>query len=141
MFFSVDFQSDVPIYSQIAKQIRFAIAAGTLRSGQLVPSARTLASQLTINPNTVVKAFSILQSDGIIESLRGRGMVVTGGAGATCRKVRDQELSTRIGDAIAEAWHAGVDQSKIEKMVEKHLNRLVKITPAMRAEVGHFPPD
>ncbi|MCL4149437.1 UNVERIFIED_CONTAM: hypothetical protein GTU68_040756, partial [Idotea baltica] len=77
MFVSIDVHSDVPIYLQIARQVKFAVAEGTLRSGQLLPSARALSTQWTINPNTVVKAFSILQTDGIIEQLRGRGMVVS----------------------------------------------------------------
>ncbi|QDT12000.1 GntR family transcriptional regulator [Planctomycetes bacterium K23_9] len=131
MFVSIDVHSDVPIYLQIARQVKFAVAEGTLRSGQLLPSARALSTQWTINPNTVVKAFSILQTDGIIEQLRGRGMVVSRGAAAICRKHRDAEIAQRIGEAIGEAWHAGLEQSKIQSIVDKHLAKLVKIEPAV----------
>lgn len=131
MFLSIDYQSDLPIYHQITRQVKFAIAAGTLRAGQLVPSARALSQQLTINPNTVVKAFSLLQSDGIIEPLRGRGMVVSAGAIRICKKHREKELGQRIGESVAEAWHAGLSQSDIETIVQKHLSGLVKTEPTV----------
>ncbi|MDA8745631.1 GntR family transcriptional regulator [Rubripirellula amarantea] len=131
MFLSINVHSDVPIYAQIARQMKFAIAAGTLTPGQLVPSARAMSGQLTINPNTVVKAFSMLQSDGVIEPLRGRGMVVSRGAVAICRRDRDSELGQRIGEVITEAWNAGLDQSKIQQLIDKHLAKLAKIQPAV----------
>ena len=133
MFLSIDVQSDVPIYQQIVRQVKFAVAAGTLRSGQLVPSARALSGQLTINPNTVVKAFSLLQADDIIEPLRGRGMVVTKGAAVICRRHRDTELAARIGESISEAWNAGLDQSKIQAIVQKHLTKLAKTVPTVHS--------
>ena len=73
----------------------------------LVPSARALSGQLTINPNTVVKAFALLQGDNIIEPLRGRGMVVTPGAAAICKRHRDMELASRMGEAISEGVARG----------------------------------
>ena len=139
MFLSIDVQSDVPIYLQVVRQVKFAIAAGTLSSGQLVPSARALSTQLTINPNTVVKAFSLLQTDEIIEPLRGRGMVVTKGAAVICRRHRDSDLASRIGNVISEAWHAGLEKSRIESIVEKHLAKLSKTTPTVHSpqETNH----
>ena len=131
MFLSIDVHSDVPIYAQIARQTKFAIAAGTLIPGQLVPSARSLSGQLTINPNTVVRAFSILQADGVIEPLRGRGMVVSRGAAAICRRDREAELGGRIGEVITEAWNAGLDEAKIQELINKHFSKLAKVQPAV----------
>lgn len=131
MFLSIDVHSDVSIYLQIVRQIKFAIAAGTLSPGQLLPSARVLSGKLTINPNTVARAFTELQNDGVIESLRGRGMIVCESAVATCRKERDAVLGERIGATLAEAWHAGLDEKRIRTIVEKHLKRVCKTAPAV----------
>lgn len=121
MFLSIDVHSDVAIYLQIVRQIKFSIAAGTLKPGQLLPSARVLSSRLTINPNTVARAFSELQNDGVIEALRGRGMVVCEGAPPLCRRERDNVLAERIGESLAEAWNAGLDQKRIQAIVDKHI--------------------
>ena len=131
MFLSIDFHSDVAIYLQIVRQIKFAIAAGSVRPGQLLPSVRVLSGQLAINPNTVARSFTQLQSDGVIESLRGRGMVICEGAPAICRQQRDDVLAERIGAVLAEAWNAGLDEPKIQSIVEKQLRKLSKTTPSV----------
>jgi GntR family transcriptional regulator len=133
MFLSIDVHSDVAIYLQICLQVKFAVAAGTLQPGQLLPSARVLSGKLAINPNTVARAFTQLQSDGVIESLRGRGMVVCDGAGKLCRKEREQVLGERIGNALAEAWNAGLDASKIQSIIDAEIKRLEKTTPRVHA--------
>ena len=134
MFLSIDFQSDVAIYSQIVRQVKFAIAAGTLRPGQMLPSTRVLASELAINPNTVVHAFTQLQNEKVVELLRGRGMVITAEAPAICRRDRVDVLTQRIGDVLAEAWHAGIDADKIQGIVSGELKKLCKTTPLVQVE-------
>lgn len=136
MFLSIDVHSDVAIYLQIVHQIKFSVAAGTLKPGQLLPSARVLSRRLTINPNTVARAFSELQSDGVIEALRGRGMVVCEGAPAICRRQREDVLAQRIGTALSEAWHAGLDQTRIQSIVDKQLKQLAKSTPSVLTPVS-----
>ncbi len=134
MFLSIDFQSDVAIYLQIVRQVKAAIAVGSMRPGQLLPSARVLAGQLTINPNTVARAFTELQSDGVIETLRGRGMVISTGAAALCRRHRDGVLAERIGEVLGEAWNAGLDVARIQSIVEGELKKLAKTTPAVHTD-------
>lgn len=134
MFLSIDFSSDVAIYLQIVRQVKFAIAAGSMRPGQLLPSARVLAGTLAINPNTVARAFTELQNDNVVETLRGRGMVISNGAAAICRRHRDGVLAERIGGVLAEAWHAGLDAEKIESIVSSELKKLTKTTPAVHQE-------
>ncbi len=133
MFLSIDVHADVAIYLQIVRQVKFAIAAGTLTPGQLLPSARVLSGQLAINPNTVARAFTELQNDGVIEAIRGRGMAVCDGAAAVCRREREGVLAERIGVVLSEAWHAGLDRQRIEAIVNKHLKRLTKTTPSVLA--------
>ncbi|TWT80006.1 HTH-type transcriptional repressor YtrA [Planctomycetes bacterium CA13] len=135
MFLSIDVHSDVAIYSQIVRQVKFAVAAGTLRPGQLLPSARTLAGKLAINPNTVARAFTDLQNDGVVETLRGRGMVIRDDAVAICRREREQVLGERLGVALAESWHAGLDAKKIQSIVNKHLKQLTKTNPTVMVPI------
>jgi GntR family transcriptional regulator len=79
MFFSIDPSNGVAIYEQIVRQVKFAIAEGTLCPGQLLPSVRQLSQQLAINPNTIARAYQQLQADEVIETLRGRGLAVARG--------------------------------------------------------------
>ena len=69
------------IYDQVVRQIKFAVAGGVLKEGELVPSVRELARELTINPNTVARAYRQLQDDGVLTSVRGTGLAVAAGAG------------------------------------------------------------
>lgn len=133
MFFTIDVQSDVAIYLQLVRQVKFAIAAGTIRPGQLLPSVRALSNQVALNPNTVARAFNQLQSDGVIETLRGRGMVVRDTAVEICRKERESVLNERIGGVLSEAWNAGLTKRQIKSFVDGHLKELVDTEPAVLA--------
>ncbi len=124
MFFSVDPSSGVAIYLQIVRQIKFAIAEESLRPGHLLPSVRQLSQQLAVNPNTVARAIGQLQADGVVETLRGRGTVVSKGAVAQCRKERKSIVADRIGDVLAEALHAGVSADELRQVVEQKLMSL-----------------
>ena len=133
MFFTIDVQSDVAIYLQLVRQVKFAVAAGTIRPGQLLPSVRSLSNQVALNPNTVARAFNQLQSDGVIESLRGRGMVVCDSAVEICRAERETVLNERIGTVLAEAWNAGLSKRQIKSFFDAHLRELCETEPAVLA--------
>ena len=133
MFFSIDVHSDVAIYLQLVRQVKFAVAAGTLRPGQLLPSVRALSNQVALNPNTVARAFNQLQADGVIETLRGRGMVVREAAVEICLAERQSVLSERIGSVLAEAWHAGLTKKQIRSFVDQHLREVSDTEPAVLA--------
>ena len=137
MFFSIDVQSDVAIYLQLVRQVKFAIAAGTIRPGQLLPSVRALSNQVALNPNTVARAFNQLQLDGVIETLRGRGMVVRDQAVEICCAERESVLSERIGSVLAEAWNAGLTKKQIKSFIESHLRELCETEPAVLSTGEH----
>ena len=96
MFFSIDPHNGVAIYEQVVRQVKFAIAEGILRPGQLLPSVRTLSQQLAINPNTINRALSQLQADGALESLRGIGLSVRADAVKSCVAARRQMVTERL---------------------------------------------
>lgn len=91
------------IYDQIVRPMKFAIAERTLRPGQLIPSVRVLCQHLTINPNTINRAFQQLQADGVLESLRGRGLTVHSLPGLQ-HCVTEDEMSIAILSALP-MWH------------------------------------
>ncbi len=124
MFFSIDAHNGVAIYDQIVRQVKFAIAEESLRPGQLLPSVRVLSMQLALNPNTVARAYQQLQSDGVLELLRGRGVVVCQGATKACKEVRRMLISDRLQSVLTEALHGGLSATEIEELVRKQLKRL-----------------
>jgi GntR family transcriptional regulator len=103
-----------PIYGQIADRVKFAVAAGVLRPGELVPSVRELSKQLVVNPNTVARAYRDLQTEGLLEPVRGTGLQVAEGAPDRCREARSAHVRGRLRDAIEEARRSGMDPGEIE---------------------------
>src|SRR5258708_26229378 len=92
-----------PIYGQIMDQVKFAVAAGVLRPGDLVPSVRELSKQLLVNPNTVARAYRELQTAGLLEPVRGTGVQVAEGALQRCRQARNEGVRGRPRTALEEA--------------------------------------
>ena len=73
MIFQIDFKAGKPVYLQLVDQIRYAAASGSLRPGDPLPSIRPLAEELRINRNTIARAYAELESQGVIETLPGKG--------------------------------------------------------------------
>jgi GntR family transcriptional regulator len=124
MYFSIDPASGVAIYEQIVRQVKFAIAQGILQPGQMLPSVRVLSQKLAINPNTIAKAFLQLQNDGVLESLRGRGLVVRAESIDACRDARRMILEDRLRTVISEALHGGLSAREIRKLITSQLEQL-----------------
>lgn len=76
MFDDIDPRSPTPLYEQIASRIRMAVASGDLEAGDSLPSVRSLARQLRVNPATVVQAYRDLQADGFVEVRHGQGTFI-----------------------------------------------------------------
>ena len=73
MLLQIDFKSGKPVYLQLVDQIRYAAASGGLRTGEPLPSIRPLAEELRVNRNTIAKAYAELESQGVIETIPGKG--------------------------------------------------------------------
>ncbi len=76
MDFLIDLKSGVPFYRQIIEQVRFAIARGVLKPGDRLPTVRQLAVDLSINPNTVVRAYREMEIEGVLDTQQGSGTFV-----------------------------------------------------------------
>jgi GntR family transcriptional regulator len=124
MFFQIDASNGLAIYDQISRQLKFAVAKRVLRPGELVPSVRELSRQLTVNPNTVARAYRDLQSDGVLEPVRGTGLRVTERAPAQCARERDALLRTRMEAALREALLGGLSADDVKRQVDELLGQL-----------------
>ena len=114
---------DRPIYGQIADRVKFAVAGGVLRPGDLVPSVRELSKQLVVNPNTVARAYRDLQIEGLLESVRGMGLQVAEGAVDRCRTARREMVRQRLRQAIEEARQSKMDPTEIEVILREEWAR------------------
>ncbi len=121
MFFTLEFSDGLAIYDQIARQIKYAVAGGTLKPGELVPSVRELARELAINPNTVARAYRELQSDRVLETVRGTGLEVATGAPERCRSERIKLIRGRLRQVLLEAKKSQLDADQLRALVEKEL--------------------
>src|SRR6056297_2886515 len=121
MFFKIDSAGDVPIYEQLIRQVKLAVADGLLSGGQRVPSVRQLANELAINPNTIARAYQQLQADGVLESLRGRGMLVRRDAAEGCRQARNTMVAEAVRRALADALAGGMTADELREVFEAEL--------------------
>jgi GntR family transcriptional regulator len=112
-----------PIYGQIADRVKFAVAGGALRPGDLVPSVRELSKQLVVNPNTVARAYRDLQSEGLLESVRGMGLQVAEGAVDRCRAARKEIVRHWLRLAIDEAQRGKMDPAELEALFREESAR------------------
>ncbi len=124
MFFSIDPHNGVAIYEQIVRQVKFAIAEGTLSPGQLLPSVRVLSQRLAINSNTIARAFQQLQADGALELVRGRGLAVCANATGPCQDARRTLIADRLRSVLTEALHGGLEPADIKRIVREQLDTL-----------------
>ena len=124
MFLRVNPADEIPIYEQIVRQVKFAIASKSLMQGELIPSVRELAKQLAVNPNTVVRAYRQLQDEEILASRRGMGMVVTDQALDHCHTQRVEMIRLRLRQVLEEAEQSGLDEATVRSLVESEIAQL-----------------
>jgi GntR family transcriptional regulator len=119
MFFTIDFSNDLALYDQIIRQIKFAVAGEVLKPGEMIPSVRELARELTLNPNTVARAYRQLQTDGILASIRGTGLVVAESAFERCRQDRQDLIRNRLRQVLAEARQSRLSTAEVLELIQK----------------------
>ena len=121
MLIQINFKSGMPVYLQVIDQIKAAAASGGLRPGEPLPSIRPLAEELRINRNTVAKAYTELESQGIIETIPGKGCFLKENNSPYKKEVRMKMLSDEIDAAIVQAHHLQVSNAEFVDLVQKRL--------------------
>jgi GntR family transcriptional regulator len=116
MVFTLDYKSRLPIYEQLYRSIRRMAAVGAVDQREPLPSVRALAQELGVNPNTVQKAYRMLEHDGIICSIPGKGSFLSEDLSAISQQ-REIALE-RLDDAIRSAADLGITKNQIIVRVE-----------------------
>jgi GntR family transcriptional regulator len=117
----INFKSGKPAYLQIADQVKAAAASGGLQTGEPLPSIRPLAEQLRLNRNTVAKAYSELESQGVIETIPGKGCFLKENHSPLKKAARVERLCDEIDAAIVQAHHLQVDDAEFVALVRERL--------------------
>lgn len=113
----IDYQNRKPIYEQIVDRFQMLIVKGVLEPDSQMPSVRSLATELSINPNTIQKAYSLLEQQGFIYPVKGRGNFVSGNQ--TLKEERKNIFLQKLSALIKEGKEIGISKEMcIEKTAE-----------------------
>ena len=115
----IDYQDSRPIYEQIADHYKKLILIGAMRENDPMPSVRSLAVELATNPNTVQKAYALLEREGFIYTVRGKGNYVRGGD--VLLKNRREEILGKLTAILREAKEFSLD---LKAMIDEALSRI-----------------
>lgn len=126
MIFRIHPSSGVPIYLQIVAQVKQAVAAGMLRKGDALPSVRTLAGELRVTPNTVVRAYSELERASIVKARPGGGTYIEMQPQGLLRDEKLRRLRPLADQLAVESRQLGVNGEAVHQLVEESLKQLEK---------------
>jgi GntR family transcriptional regulator len=122
MRLQLSFKSGKPVYLQIVDQVRSAAAAGAIKVGESLPSIRPLAEELRINRNTVAKAYAELESQGVIETIAGKGCFLRANNSPFKKDVRRRLLASEIDEAVVQAHHLEVSKDEFLRLAEERFD-------------------
>ena len=122
MVFQIDFKTGKPVYLQLVDQIRYAAASGVVRPGEPLPSIRPLAEELRVNRNTIDKAYAELESQGVIETIPGKGCFLKENNTPFTKQVRQKLLVKEVDEAVVTAHHLQVDSDSFLTLVKERLD-------------------
>lgn len=120
--FRLDLASGVPVYRQIIDQILGAIASAALRGGDQLPTVRQLAVDLSINPNTVVRAYRELEIRGVLTTQQGTGTFITRDQVKPGDAERQRQLSQLVGEFMARAGASGFSVREVVDRIEEFVS-------------------
>src|SRR5215469_13743898 len=119
----LDTASRLPIYQQLVQQIREAIARGELRPEAALPSVRQLSRELVVNPNTVARAYTELEREGLLVSRPGRGIFVAQPRNDLTRAARDRRLTEQLDRWLTEAVNLGYAKEEVLALVARRVRQ------------------
>ena len=120
MDITINLTDGVSIYRQIVNQVKYLVASGLLLPGEELPPIRTLALQLKVTPNTIVKAYGELESSGVIQKRQGSGSFVSEGRPQqVALRERRRVIEQRIDALLAEAHQLNFTADEILRMVRE----------------------
>src|SRR5581483_2784268 len=124
MIFQINYKSGKPVYLQVVDQIKAAAASGALQPGEALPFIRPLAEELRVNRNTIAKAYSELESIGVIETVPGKGCFLKESQSPLRKDVRRKMLIEEIDQAIVQAHHLLISRDEFLNLVHQRMDVL-----------------
>jgi len=124
--FRLDLQSGVPVYRQLIDQINGGIASGALTAGDQLPTVRQVAVDLSINPNTVARAWRELEIRGILETQQGTGTFISRQKVRRDEVERQRQLARLVADFVARAGAAGFTVAELMEQLQDRQNEVSK---------------
>lgn len=123
MAFSIDSGSRVPIYEQLAQQVREGVARGDLRPDERLPSVRQLSQDVVVNPNTVARAYAELERQGVVVTRQGLGVFVAQPKNELTKAVRERRLAELLDRCLTEAVHLGFSAEEVVRLVNQRVGK------------------
>lgn len=117
--FRLDAQSGVPVYRQLMDQVQAAIATGALRAGDQLPTVRQVAVDLTINPNTVIRAYREMEIRGILDTQQGSGTFIAERNFEYSEDERARKLGQLVEEFVSRAGSAGFSVEELQDALHK----------------------
>src|SRR5436305_1822719 len=119
MLLQINYKSGKPVYLQVVDQVKAAAAAGSLQAGESLPSIRPLAEDLRVNRNTIAKAYTELENQGVIETIPGKGCFVTANNSPLKKEVRRKLLTEEVDQVVVQAHHLQVPAPELVQLVKE----------------------
>jgi GntR family transcriptional regulator len=132
----ISLHDGVPIYRQIVNQVKYLIASGQLPAGSELLPIRALAEQLLVTPNTVVKAYAELESEGLVHKRRGAGTYVADAASPLARRQQRQILTQRADALLAEASQLNFTFEEVLDLLRSRQAALIKAISKENTRAG-----
>lgn len=114
---NIDPRSNIPVYQQIVDAIKSAAARGIYNPGDRIPTVREMAAQLTINPNTIAKAYQKLEQEGVIVTMRSRGTFIAERHNEPDKQRVKKLLKPALERLRVEAFHLGMEGEELKQLV------------------------
>lgn len=123
MEFTIDSSNRLPIWQQLAQQVRESIARGKLQPGDRLPSVRELSRTVVVNPNTIAKVYTELEREGILNTRPGLGAFVAQPSSEQTHKVRKERLQEALGLFLTEAVHLSFTAKDVVEIVSRQVKQ------------------
>jgi GntR family transcriptional regulator len=118
-----DSTARTPIYRQLIEQVREAVARGRVEAGDRLPSVRQLSKQLVVNPNTIARAYTELEREGLVHTRPGLGVFIASHQPELSNQARERRLAALIDRFLTEAVHLGFAAEQVTAMLAKRMEQ------------------
>ena len=126
MRFELNFKSGKPVYLQVVDQVKAAVASGAAQAGDTLPSIRPLAEELRVNRNTVAKAYTELERQGVIDTAAGKGCFISAGSSPLRKDARMKLVTEDMDQAVVQAHHLQVGKGEFVRLAEQRYDAFEK---------------